>query len=1414
MTVPVNLVYSSALFDPYSYTGTQAAQTVTYGAGQTSASGGWHFQGYNYGLYQVASQVQNCVAYTNSNNQLVPVSPPPFQFGLILPDGAHHMLKLYGQTDTYSNYSYWFNPVTGQNPCTQQTLASPLIYYTDDGSYIRVSVDNSNPSKYQTGGPYIIYLPDGTQITSTGWGAWANGQPVAALAASGIISDRNGNKVTITENSNGATVLTDDLSRTITIGNGQVTQTGAGGSSLTWTLGSYNTFTVSPTCSNPGFQGCGSYLAGGPGYLQVPADAGTSASTVQYQFGYDPTSGQLTSVTLPSGAVTTYTYGSAPGTTKVGLTTFYNNSVVTGKTVAWTDTSDGGSSARSENWSYQYGCPGVSTAGPTCSTKITAPDTGVHTTTFKGTGPLMSTVTKETEPDGSGTEYLYQQNPAFDEAAQSAGGTNSANPYIAMAVHVVAQGGTASFAAVDKRTVDQNGNLTGDAQYDWIAYSLLTHDTYGALTGFSGGSALRSIANTYQSAVPVATNAAGPPDNANGYWNPAAPLLRGLLSRSVTTGAGYGAIAEFSYDGKGNEQQERHWDSNKAASQPSSLSASNSDVTVRTFDNYGNVLSITDPNENLQSFTYDSNSLYITKQVQASGSLQQRTFTYGWDNTFGLVTSKTDADNQVTTDYTYDPIGRQISVTEAATSPLKRYTQTLYNDAALQVTVKKDQATFQDGLIRSTITYDQLYRVALTQQFESPSDTSGIKVQTRYAYTGNNSYKLVSMPYRAATSGAASGESTMGWVLATIDQNGRTVYSQTYAGSAPPSPWGSNGASTGTVTTGYSSPNAKSTTVTDQEGAQRVTSVDGLGRLSSVTEYPNSGTYTTTYSYDALGDLTAVAQSSEARTFVYDSQKRLIASTNPETYSSGSAPALGCAGGTYTNCYYYDSNGNLTSKTDNRGVGVAYGYDALNRVRSKSYFNLPGTVNYQAVAYTYDDPNVPNSRGRLTAVSTLAGTYRLASDTSITNYLGYDALGRITSSSQTTGGSTYVFSNYGYNLADALTSETYPSGRVLQSCYDGANRVTQVGGTCGSTSGAFASNFTYAVHGAPTQYVMGNNVWHAPAYNSRLQMSGFIDSVGGSAADELLNVSLAWAPSGGTGDNGNLYSATYNNGGPGYPAFLTFTQTFNYDGVNRLTSASDSGGWSRNFSYDAYGNMTPSGNPAPPTVSFNGNNQIVGQQYDQAGDLISANGNTLAYDVENMVATETDGISKAVETYVYDGNGKRVEKYGPGGTPKTTFVYDAMGLLAAEYSTATNNSPCTTCYLTPDHLGTIRLITDQNGNVVSRHDYLPFGEEVAANSFGRDSHWGVGGDTVNQKFTGKERDSESGLDYFGARYYGSSMGRFMSPDHPLIDQHPENPQSWNLYAYARNNPLINIDPTGLGCITDLGCQRARKNVEI
>jgi RHS repeat-associated protein len=68
------------------------------------------------------------------------------------------------------------------------------------------------------------------------------------------------------------------------------------------------------------------------------------------------------------------------------------------------------------------------------------------------------------------------------------------------------------------------------------------------------------------------------------------------------------------------------------------------------------------------------------------------------------------------------------------------------------------------------------------------------------------------------------------------------------------------------------------------------------------------------------------------------------------------------------------------------------------------------------------------------------------------------------------------------------------------------------------------------------------------------------------------------------------------------------------------------------------------------------------------------------------------------------------------------------------------------------------------------------------------------------KFTGKERDAETGLDYFGARYFSGAQGRFTSPDQPFADQNPLDPQSWNLYSYTRNNPLSNIDPSGRSCI--------------
>ena len=266
-------------------------------------------------------------------------------------------------------------------------------------------------------------------------------------------------------------------------------------------------------------------------------------------------------------------------------------------------------------------------------------------------------------------------------------------------------------------------------------------------------------------------------------------------------------------------------------------------------------------------------------------------------------------------------------------------------------------------------------------------------------------------------------------------------------------------------------------------------------------ENPKSGvTYTTNYTYDVLDDLTGVTQQGQTRVFAYDSLKRLSASTNPENYTGGGGPGQACAGGTYALCYFYDNDGNVTKKTDNRGFSTSFVYDGLNRISSKLYTDGTPTV-----SYAYDSAG-NNSVGHLTSVS---------NSSSATSYGAYDPKGRPGSSAQTTsvsgsGANTYSFA-YGYFQSGSLQSETYPSQRQVFTNYDLANRVTSVGAqNCNSGSLAFcyATEAQYTAHGAATRYVFGNNLWHLPTYNSRLQMSGFSDLVNNTTFDTHLKATL------------------------------------------------------------------------------------------------------------------------------------------------------------------------------------------------------------------------------------------------------------------------------------------------------------------
>jgi RHS repeat-associated protein len=118
-----------------------------------------------------------------------------------------------------------------------------------------------------------------------------------------------------------------------------------------------------------------------------------------------------------------------------------------------------------------------------------------------------------------------------------------------------------------------------------------------------------------------------------------------------------------------------------------------------------------------------------------------------------------------------------------------------------------------------------------------------------------------------------------------------------------------------------------------------------------------------------------------------------------------------------------------------------------------------------------------------------------------------------------------------------------------------------------------------------------------------------------------------------------------------------------------------------------------------------------------------------------------------------------------------------------------------------DVIGNVRAVSNQANVVIERHDYLPFGEECTTGPCANNLGVGAG---QPRKFTGKERDQETGLDYFGARYYGSRIARFATVDPSMT--HLENtldPQRWNRYAYGRNNPLRFVDPDGRDWLAEL-----------
>jgi RHS repeat-associated protein len=742
---------------------------------------------------------------------------------------------------------------------------------------------------------------------------------------------------------------------------------------------------------------------------------------------------------------------------------------------------------------------------------------------------------------------------------------------------------------------------------------------------------------------------------------------------------------------------------------------------------------------------------------------------------------------------------------------MRRQTTFVYDDANRVITTTGDLNTFNDNALTSKSYYDSLGRARRSAARESSTWTI---TDTEFDALGRVSQ--VSNPYRATDPDSTSPPSGpwAEWTTTHYDSLGRMISVTTPDGAH--------------VDTAYS---GNQVTGADQAGKRLRSETDALGRLVKVTEDPGGVNYETYYSYDVLGNLRQVTQGSQTRTFAYDSLSRLISATNPES-------------GTMT--YAYDPNGNLLEKTDARGVKTMMTYDTLNRARSKVYSGTTPENATPPVNYFYDDysglpsgapswPGTP-SKGRLIGV-----TYGPGSEGT---YYKYDAAGRIVTNHQRMGTSNYATA-YFYNLAGAVTREErgIPARRRILSGYDAAGRLATMdtGSYPFLTYVPLVGNISYTPFGALQSETYGNGLIHSMAYNSRHQPTeirlGRPDDL-----EAVFRLGYIYGTASNVNGQDPEITAAHNNGNVARIKYLIsgtvqYTQTFQYDPLNRLSYAvehnndvHDDGAraWYQTFDYDRYGNRginvantsdnVDAANSALKLAEFSGaNNRIMraGFVYDAAGNLIEEPGKRYTYDAENrIIMTTVEG--GATSQYVYGGNGRRVKKIVGG--VATRFEYGAGDELIAERNDSNSNVIkdyfykggellATTKagasgeyqYATADHLGSPRAWTDGSGNLTAggRHDYSPFGEELFAGVGIRSASLSYGTDSTRQKFTSRERDDETGLDFFEARYYSSIQGRFTSPDIPFADQTEDEPQSWNLYAYVTNNPLKFIDPFGL-----------------
>ncbi|HKR02638.1 MAG TPA: hypothetical protein VJT09_18310, partial [Pyrinomonadaceae bacterium] len=1206
---------------------------------------------------------------------------------LTMPDGSEHELR----PVDYSPY------IGGQDFLKGYYKESPsqngtMRYYSFDGSFLYATVTAENN--------WTVYLPDGTRVIQTTDGIQR-------------IQDTNGNKIKIFSDSNGTHYQDEQTGREIRYlynpsgnggqGQGQVWYKTVGGQAVSININFGSTSVQGQIYKvkdwipfDPGPNPCQRYAELNTGMQVVReivlpqtepgitrkftfdynSDQTESASTSLVKFTcseaphtYTRTAskgwGELSKVTTPSGAIIDYAYTLDSGS-PFAHSPFATDNIAEESLKQKKLTHDGAT----DIWSYSIINDTATVTNPDLSTftenKYThspgfSYSIGKAGLSYSSTRPFIKTERHWTDMQFAGS------------SGDSPAGPVNFNPVVdAEYTTLLDASNNALKMSAKTFQYDYNGNLLQTTEYDWFDPALVSRDAQGVPTSVPAGAiALRVVNNSYYNQATISTSG-------NVYGKRAlstgAPLI---LSAPQQTSVGP-SITQFSYDGQsygtppgsGNVTAVNRLD-NRGDTNPAN------DVWVsvsHTYGAYGNLATSTDGRGKVTQFFYDdaTHALPNRVMVDPQNGTGTQTVATAFDYSTGMVTNVTDQNGQVsTTDYTnhllaaVDPFGRPGLVTGPAVTFNNTVqhgrVKTTYYDSARKVAVASDLNAETDGLIKAETFYDQLGRNMETRQYVSGTDYVAVK----RAYDSMGRPSQMSNPY-------ASGGTPL-WTTTQYDALSRIIYVTTPDGAV--------------VSTSY---NSNQVTVTDQKGKTRRSVTDALGRLRQVIEDPNNLAYQTNYSYDVLGNLVVVSQNTQSRYFLYDSLSRLIRAKNPEQAANVSLaltdPVSG--NGQWSMGYTYDNNGNLLTRTDARGVTATYIYDSLNRNININYSDAtPAVVHY------YD--GAVNGKGRLW--TSFAGLSHTAIDS-------YDALGRPLTQRQ----HFYANGSWGtgyttqrtYNLAGAVATQTYPSGRTVSYGYDQAGRTLSFAGNLGDgVTRTYADSITYDDWGGISRERFGTDtpLYHKEHRNIRgqlydVRLSTINDDLNWNRGAVVNYYSLTNYGFGmsGTDNNGNLLVQQH--WVPDNDAVSSsnyFQQNYDYDALNRLTwvaefpnGGSSTGG--QTYSYDRYGNRTLSGwgtgiNNQQFTVNANTNQLGVpsGQsgvmQYDPAGNLVNdtySGAGTRSYDAENHMVSATN-VASQQSVYTYDAEGRRVRRntYGQ----ETWQAYGMEGELLAEY--AANTAP-------------------------------------------------------------------------------------------------------------------------------------------